>query len=112
MVSFEDTRTWLLIAHDEGDIDDEEFLLLYNEYTSKNPSFSHEDKRFDLDDMECPEWYAEFRVKKNDITLLAEALEIPDKFVCNQRSICGGMEGLCILLKRLAYPCRYSDMMH
>ena len=26
--------------------------------------------------------------------------------------VCSGIEGLCILLKRLNYPCRYSDMIH
>ena len=26
------------------------------------------------------------------------------------RSICDGVEGLCILLRRLSYPCRYGDM--
>lgn len=65
MASFEDVCTYLLLAHDEGDIDDEEFLLLYEQYTSKNPSFSYNNlEKFDLDSMECPECYAEFRVKK------------------------------------------------
>jgi len=31
---------------------------------------------------------------------------------CNQRSVFTGMEGLCMLLKRLAYPCIYSDLIH
>ena len=31
---------------------------------------------------------------------------------CNQRSVFTGTEGLCMLLKRLAYPCRYSDLIH
>lgn len=26
--------------------------------------------------------------------------------------VCTGIEGLCLLLKRLAYPCRYSDLIH
>ena len=29
---------------------------------------------------------------------------------CYQRSICSGLEALCIFLKRHSYPCRYSDM--
>ena len=29
---------------------------------------------------------------------------------CPQGSVCDRIEGLCILLRRLAYPCRYSDM--
>ena len=39
-----------------------------------------------------------------------QCLQIPEKIVCQQRTTCSGMEGLCILLKRLAYPCRYTDM--
>lgn len=42
--------------------------------------------------------------------MLRKNLQIPDEIVCCQRSVCEGMEGMCILLKRLAYPCRYTDM--
>lgn len=31
-------------------------------------------------------------------------------FHCKQRSICDGLEGLCVLLRRTSYPCRFSDM--
>ena len=41
---------------------------------------------------------------------LADARGIPPVFRYSQRSVFEGMEGLCMLLKRLAYPCRYSDM--
>ena len=58
-------------------------------------------------DSECR---AEFRVNKRDLAHLAECLQIPDAFVCNQGSVCEGMEALCILLRRLSYRCRYSDM--
>ena len=41
-------------------------------------------------------------------------LEIPLFFLfffgCSQRSVFGEMEGLSMLLERLAYPCRYRDM--
>ena len=60
-----------------------------------------------MDDAECK---AEFRVHKQDLPILAESLGIPASFKCQQRTVCNGMEGLCMLLKRLAYPCRYSDM--
>ena len=51
-----------------------------------------------------------FRVKKSDLPKLRDALQIPDSFTCYQNSVSGGMEGLCRLLRRLAYPCRYSGM--
>jgi len=41
---------------------------------------------------------------------LADSLGIPPVFCCSQRFVFEGMEGLCMLLKQLAYPCRYNDM--
>ena len=102
----------LLLSHYEGIIDDEEFLLLYDLNKSNNldlPYDSYESFDFDvLEDVEC---LSEFRFQKHDLPLLAEVLGVPDVFKCSQRSIADGVEGLCILLKRLAYPCRYSDML-
>ena len=52
----------------------------------------------------------EFRFEENDIPSLYEVLRIPKVFRCKQGSVCDGMTGLCIMLKRLTYPRRYSDM--
>ena len=41
--------------------------------------------------------------------MLLNALRIPASFKCPQGTVCSGLEGLC-LLKRLAYPCRYFDL--
>ena len=38
-------------------------------------------------------------------------LRIPDNFYCQQRSVSDGIEGLCMLLRRLSYPCWYGDML-
>ena len=111
MASFKELRNILLIAFDSGDLSDEDFLVLYNAYHSKNPEFPFAIYgRFSLDATDEAECLANFRVRKEDIPLLVEVLGIPDKITCPQRSICFGVEALCILLKRLAYPCRYSDM--
>ena len=48
--------------------------------------------------------------EKQDIPRLADALGIPPAIKCQQRIICDGTEGLCMLLRRFAYPCRLSDM--
>lgn len=81
MASFKDTRTAILLAHDDGDIDDDEFLVLYNLYTSKNPCFPYKDyDKFDINNLDSAECMAEFRVEKNDLPLLAEALNIPEFF--------------------------------
>ncbi|RUA06629.1 MAG: hypothetical protein DSY43_01655 [Gammaproteobacteria bacterium] len=92
-------------------ISDEEFVLLYDASYSKNLELPYDDYgRFDLEEMADSECIAEFRVKKRDLPLLADMLQIPDSFVCDQGSVSEGMEGLCMLLRRLSYPCRYSDM--
>ena len=77
----------------------------------KTPEFPYEEyERFDLQEMDDAECKAEFRFAKMDIPLLAEALGIPEKFICHQGTRSEGIEGLCMLLKRLTYPCRYSDL--
>ena len=110
-MSLHELQELLFLSYNHGAIDDEELLFLYEEFLPKNPDFSYENyDRLDLNDMNDSECLAEFRVKKRDLPILAEALQIPDSFTCSQRSLVSGMEGLCKLLRRLAYPCRYSDI--
>ena len=113
MSSLKDARDMALISHSQGLITDEEFLLLLEENTSRNPEFSYDAyDRFDLENMEDAGCKSEFRVEKRDIPLLAEALGLPDAFTCPQRSVADGIEGLCMVLKRTSFPCRYSDMIY
>ena len=53
---------------------------------------------------------AEFRFEKKDLPAIAEALQIPPTFKMDQGSVVDGMEGLCMLLRRLVNPCRCGDM--
>ena len=53
---------------------------------------------------------SKFRFQKDDIPQLTEVLGILEKFVCPQGTVVNGIEGLCTVLKRFTYPCRYSDM--
>ena len=81
-------------------INDEEFILLYDVFSSKNLNLPYEDyQRFSFDHMEPDECKAEFRFWKNDIPLLADALQIPADLVCSQGTIFVGLEGLCIYLE-------------
>lgn len=101
----------LLICHARGLITDLEFLLLHEENMSDNLDFPYEDyPRFCLPDANEAECRANFRFEKHHIARLRDALQIPDVFKCDQGTVCDGTEGLCILLKRFAFPCRYSDM--
>ena len=111
MATFEEFRLLLVLYYDANLISDEDFLLLYELFPSKNPNFPYEEySRFNLDNMSEAECKAEFRFNKNDLPVLAEALQIPPSFKLNQGSIVDGMEDLCMLLRRLAYPCRFGDM--
>ena len=111
-MSFRDAREVVVQCYDEGLVDDDEFILLYEANISKKtPEFPYEEyDRFDLEEMDDAECKAEFRFAKLDIPLLAEALGIPEKFICHQGTRSEGTEGLCMLLKRLTYPCHYSDL--
>ena len=110
-MSFRDARLVVLDAFCNEILDDDDLLLLYGSLKSKNPEFPYEDyERFDLENMDEDECKAEFRVSKNDLPALATALQIPDQFKCAQRTVFSGMEGLCAVLRKLAYPCRCSDL--
>ena len=60
-----------------------------------------------MDEVECK---AEFRVEKNDLHRITETLQIPGTLKSYQGTVCDWMEELCMLLKRLSYPCRFNDM--
>ena len=46
----------------------------------------------------------------NDIYLMGEVLDTPDTMKCPNGVLVDGMDALSVLLKRFAYPCRFSDM--
>lgn len=111
--SFKNARSAALLSHANNCLTDEELVLLLEAFTSKNPDFCYEAyDQFNLEDIPEAECKAFFRFDKCDLPFLAEVLNIPDIFKCPQRSTLPGMEGLCILLNRMAYPCRYSDMIN
>lgn len=111
MASFREVRDLLLDSFDDGELSEDEFLLLYDLNTSNNPDFPYECYgEFSLDDLDDSECFAEFRVHKTDIPVLLDALQLPQTFICRQGTKCDGIEGLCIALGRAAYPCRYSDL--
>ena len=110
-MNFRETRELLTISHAFGDIDDEEFIAKYEAYSSKNLDFTYKTyPRFQLEDLDEAECVAEFRFQKKDIPILSQALRVPEVFRCRQGTVCSGLEGLCIFLRRMAYPCRFSDL--
>ena len=113
MASCKQVEEMLLLSFIHGFISEEEFGVLHEALQTKNPIFRHSHyERFTLDTLEESEIFAEFRVRKRDIERLADALGLPESFVCHQRTRADKTEGLCMVLKRLVYPCRYSDLIH
>ncbi|EDO33520.1 predicted protein [Nematostella vectensis] len=109
--SFKAVQESLLFSLEERIIDKEEFAVLFEEYTPQNLPFCHWDyEEFCLENKDPAECKADFRFEKRDIPLLVDALQMPDTFTCVNGTVCDATEGLCVVLKRFAYPCRLSDM--
>ena len=82
-------REFLLVAYDSEIINGEEFLVLFENYRSRNPQFPNNSyTRFELENMQDDEGLAGFRVKK-DVPILADVFQIPETVRCEQRSVCG-----------------------
>ena len=112
-MSFQKVRDELIYCFADGILDEEEFVLLYDAYKSTNSIYPYwEYDELLLDSLSSDECLADFKVEKDDIPHLAEALRLPGRFRCSQGTLCSDLEGLCILLKRLAFPCRYYDMIY
>ena len=85
---------------------DDEMLLLSSYREEKAPQL----EKLDIDKLTNEQCRTMFRFDKDDITILAQALRIPDKITCPNRTTATGIEGLCIVLRRLSYPCRLEDL--
>ena len=88
-MNYRETRELLTISHAFGDIDDDEFITLYEAYSSKNLDFLYKSyPRFELEDLDEAECVAEFRFQKKDIPILSQVLRAPEVFRCRQGTVC------------------------
>ena len=111
MPNLREVRNALLAAYDLAAIDDVEYALLYDLNTLKNleiPYWQYEP--FSLDNMHKDECKAEFRIEKENVHDLVEALQLEEEQIMYSRLKVDTIEAVCVLLKRPTYPCRYSDM--
>ena len=105
-------RDRLLLAYADGDVNDEEFCILYDINASTNldlPYWTYE--RFNLENMSDDESVSELRFYPGDIYKMIELFGFPEVFTCYNGVVCDSVEAFCLLLKRFAYPCRYQDLM-
>ena len=65
MASFKEFRQILLLYYGVDRITDEDFIILYEFFSSRNPDFAYDlYDRFHLDNMNDDDFKAEFRVRK------------------------------------------------
>lgn len=94
----------LLLASELDDEDAVAFLMLH----SSEPR--DRNNRIDLNKMNDEECVNLTRFHRQDLTRLANALHLPDKFRGSNGTTCSGIDGLTITLRRMAYPSRYEDL--
>lgn len=92
--------------YDDSDEDNDLELLLLFTCTPKRDLGFHINLAHIGED-ECENM---FRFQKHDITRLKAALNLPPSYQCRQRTVCSSEEALLILLRRLAYPNRWCDL--
>ena len=89
-----------------GILSEDDELVLLSTLIGK----SSERTSLQLDKLSDQDFNAYFRFKKNDIHRLRLNLRLPEKISCSNRTAVSGIEALCILLRRFAYPSRLIDL--
>ena len=90
------------------ELNDEELLLYFESCEEK--SFHHRWERFALEKFSEEECLHLFRFSKEHLPILQAILRINDEWKGSNGLLWSGMEGMCIVLRRLAYPNRLVDM--
>ena len=94
----------------EKHISRKQFIILRKRMRDRKVLALDEDawreESFDLDNYSDKECRAYFRFKREDLFQLLDALRIPDVVETTSQDSASGLEALCIVLRRLAYPNR------
>eukprot|EP00117_Sycon_ciliatum_P040717 scpid79393/ scgid29877/ len=105
----------VFMAYFEGIIDETRMLMIFaaleEDYELEDDSKSYGD-RLDLNSLTSAECKDSFRFTKEQLLDLCDALQLPDVMKGPNRSRWSGIEGLCVLLRRLCYPNRLCDLEH
>ena len=107
MVDYEvrDLETLVLVESDDEDL--EELLLqkyLERQNDLAEAAASRRELEFNFDAIPNLNFKDKFRFMKADVPCLCDALGIPAQFIAPNRTTWSGLEGLCILHRRLSYP--------
>ena len=93
-------------------INDQDMALLENVNRPNGhliiPYWQYE--KVDLDEVSNDECKSDVRFEKWDLFNLIDVLHFPEEIITYNRLNVDATEAICILLKHVAYPCRYLDM--
>ena len=98
------------LAEEIGLDEDNLLLFLMDRYGDAAPGAHLRWGRFDLNTTGEEECKTLFRFEKADIPRLMRAFRIPDQNIGSNQIHYSGIEGLCVVLRRLSYPNRYHDI--
>ena len=77
-------------------LNEDEMFCVFSKLNRKNPPFpywNYDRIEKQMDDMSSAEIKSEFRFGHSELPLLAEALQIPQYFVCSNGTVASRMEG-------------------
>ena len=84
----------IMLFNDEI-LDEDEMFCVFSELNRKNPPFpywNYDRIEKQMDNMSSAEIKSELRFGHSELPLLAEALQIPQYFVCSNGTVASGME--------------------
>ena len=98
----------------EKHISRKQFIILRKRMRDRKVLALDEDawreESFDLDNYSDKECRAYFCFKREDLFQLLDALRIPDVVETASQDFASGLEALCIVLRRPAYPNRWLEL--
>ena len=107
MVDYEVRELEIRVLVESDDEDFDELWLqkyLERQYDLTEATASPREFECNFDAIPNPKFKGKFRFMKADVPCLCDALGIPEQFIAPNRTTWSGLEGLCILLRRLSYP--------
>ena len=108
----------------DGFIDEEEYLIL-QQLPGVQPAGAGEEEEgdeegvvgqqrrwdlFNFDDWTDADCWTDLRFRKVDIPRMCNAFHLEDEMKTYNRVRFSAIEGFCLLCRRLAFPCRYFDL--
>ena len=85
-----------LMLYDDDMLHVEELVMYFAEVTRKNPQFpywEYDRVEHQIQDMSEAQFKYEFRFSSSELSMLADALKIPDSFTCVNGTVASGVTG-------------------